>query len=82
MAEMFHRDDGAFVIYYITTAPVNFDSALLKGCCEQFKTQKCEQLARQLHNSWCLMPAIVLNSPDVWAIRSLCCSDYLTIGQL
>ena len=43
---MFHRDVGASAIYYITTAPVNFNSAFLRGCYEQFKTQKCEQLAR------------------------------------
>ena len=76
---MFHRDVGAFAIYYITTAPANFNSAFLRGCYEQFKTQKCEQLARHytIADTWCLQ--LYLNSPDVWAIRSLCCSDYLTI---
>ena len=37
MAKMFHRDDGASVIYYITTAPVNFNSALLKAAMSNLK---------------------------------------------
>ena len=42
---------------------------------------KCEQLARQytIADTWCLH--LCLNSPDMWAIRSLCCSDCLTIGS-
>ena len=45
MANLFHRDVGALVTYYITTAPANF-TLPFEGCYEQFKP-KCEQLARQ-----------------------------------
>ena len=59
MAKMFHKDVCASAIYYITTAPANFNSAFLGGCYEQFKTQKVWAICQTLHNSWHLMPEIV-----------------------